>query len=196
MVSPRPAPAAAARPPAPVGSLPRPLAPPPAIRPPARSSLHTARARAGTRGGALELLEATGGVVGARGGRDSAGPCSMVAHGAAGVSDALGEGGGALRGAFARVHSVRIKISVNISVLGCAYTTGTVANGCGTVFYDVCGVFGAVLAMCRGLYAHPYFSLVMRHDTAVHSTLRATAPRGPGSPALAVAAVCTSGSGR
>ena len=51
VVSPRPAPAAAARPPAPVGSLPRPLAPPPAIRPPARSSSHTARARAETREG-------------------------------------------------------------------------------------------------------------------------------------------------
>ena len=61
------------------------------------------------------MLEATGGVVGARGGWDSAGPCTPVAHGAAGVSDALGEGGGALRGAFARVHSVRIKICVNIS---------------------------------------------------------------------------------
>ena len=53
--------------------------------------------------------------MGARGGRDSAGLCILVAHGAAGVSGALGDGDGAHRGAIARIHSVRIKFSMNIS---------------------------------------------------------------------------------
>ena len=67
-------------------------------RPAARALVHAhcTRARRDP-GGAPELLEAADGVVGARGGRDSAGPCPPVAHGAAGVSDALGEGDGALR---------------------------------------------------------------------------------------------------
>ena len=75
-------------------------------RPAARALVHAhcTRARRDP-GGAPELLEATGGVVGARGGRDSAGPCSPVAHGAAGVSGALGEGDGAVRAAIARLHS-------------------------------------------------------------------------------------------
>ena len=75
---------------------------------------HCTRARRDP-GGAPELLEATGGVVGARGGRDSARPCSTVTHGAAGVSVALGECDGALRATIARVHSVFIILCVNIS---------------------------------------------------------------------------------
>ena len=39
------------------------------------------------------LMEATGGLVGARGGRDLARPCPLVAHGAASVLCAFAEGG-------------------------------------------------------------------------------------------------------
>ena len=51
VATPGPAPAAGARPSAPVGSLPRALAPSPAVRPPARSSSRVAHAPAGTRVG-------------------------------------------------------------------------------------------------------------------------------------------------
>ena len=66
-------------------------------------------------GGIPGLPEAAGGVVGPRGGRDSARLCPPVTHGTAGVSGALGDGSGAHRAAIARFHSVRIKFSVNIS---------------------------------------------------------------------------------
>ena len=80
-------------------------------RPAARALVlaHCTRARwdpDGTPG----LLEAIGGVVGARGGRDSTGPCTQVAHGAAGVLRALGEADGAHRAAIAPVHSVLYNI--------------------------------------------------------------------------------------
>ena len=60
----------------------------------------TAHTSAGDPGGAPELPEAAGGLVGARGGRNSAVPCTLVAHGAAGVSDSLGECGGEYRDVF------------------------------------------------------------------------------------------------
>ena len=47
--------------------------------------------------------------MGALGGRDSTRPCPPVGNGTAGVSDALGEGDGAHRGAFALIHSVYVK---------------------------------------------------------------------------------------
>lgn len=65
-------------------------------------------------GGTPRLLEATGGLVGARGGRYSTGMCSPVAKGAASVSNSIGEGGGAHRGVSALIHSVCIKFGVNI----------------------------------------------------------------------------------
>ena len=66
-------------------------------------------------GGAPGLVGAVCGLVVARGGRYSTGPCPPVAHGAAGMSSALGEADGAHRGTFARIHSVCIIFSVNIS---------------------------------------------------------------------------------
>ena len=71
--------------------------------------------------GALRLLEATGGLIGARSGRDSVWSCSTVGNGAAGVSGALGEGDVAHRGAFVPIHSVYLKNSVNISARVPAY---------------------------------------------------------------------------
>ena len=41
------------------------------------------------------------------------------------------------------------------SCRGCPYTVGTIANGCLTVFYDVCGVFGALTAVCGSVNKTP-----------------------------------------
>ena len=51
---------------------------------------------------------------------------------------------------FRLIHSENKKIWCE-SCRGCPYTAGTIANGCLAVFYDVCGVFGALTAVCGGV---------------------------------------------
>ena len=104
----------------PAGSPPPPLAPLLAFRPPARSS------SCARQDPVPWLPEATGGLVGARGGRDSAGPCSPVANGAASVSGASGGAGRALRAALAHIHSIGMLFAGVNCVHGCRYTIGTV----------------------------------------------------------------------
>ena len=67
-------------------------------------------------GGTPGLLEAAGGLVGARSGRYSTGPCSPVAKGAASVSNSFGEGGGAHRGVSALINSIWICITFGVTI--------------------------------------------------------------------------------
>ena len=46
--------------------------------------------------------------------------------------------------------TAKTKICVK-SCRGCPYTVGTIPNGCPAVFYDACGVFGALTAVSGGV---------------------------------------------
>ena len=75
----------------------------------------------------LGTVGATGGVVGARGGREMTGPWPTVAHGAAGIFSTIGVAVGAHRSAFEHafsIHSVCIGIGVNISTRVGVYHQG------------------------------------------------------------------------
>ena len=87
----------------------------------------------------------------ARDRRDAVGTWTSVTHGTHSVNISLGGAGGAPRPASARIHSKRTIFAVN-SVHGSPYTAGTMPNGCGILLYDVCAVFGAVLAALRGFH--------------------------------------------